>query len=53
LPPPPPVPLQLISLPIEQQNFWDNNDAPITAPITNSNKVHDLNKFPLDEDLYI
>jgi hypothetical protein len=56
LPPPPlppPVPQQFISLPIEQQNFWDNNDAPITAPITNSNKVHDLNKFPLDEDLYI
>jgi hypothetical protein len=46
-------------LPSEQQNFWDNDDAPIeasnisTKSNINTNEVHDLNKFRLDEDLYI
>ena len=67
LPPPPPQPIlpqlppappQFIPLPREQQNFWDNNDSPIAASNIstksniNTNEVHDLNKFALDEDLY-
>ena len=72
LPPPPPQPIlplpllplppaspQFIPLPREQQNFWDNDDVPITVSNINTtsdintNKMHDLNKFGLDEDLYI
>lgn len=54
--PQPPLPP---SPPSEQQNFWDNDDAPIAASNIstksniNTNEVHDLNKFALDEDLYI
>jgi len=59
LPPLPPSPPKCMPLPSEQQNFWDNDDAPIeasnisTKSNINTNEVHDLNKFRLDEDLYI